>query len=129
MMVRLRSPLRSGQTLVVLLVFVAMAMAVVVAAVSVVVNSTTAGSQYEIGQTAYLLAESGAEEAMLRLLRDPAYAGETLTTIDGAVTIAVTGSSQKTIVSTATVSSTVRKIQVVAGYTNNILTVISWKEI
>lgn len=121
--------LHSGQTLVVLLIFVAMAMVVVAAAVSTVVNSTAGGSQVEIGQVAYMLAESGAEEAMLRLLRDPDFTSETLTTVDGSTTITVTGASQKNIVSTATVGSTVRTIQVVAGYTDNILTVISWKEI
>lgn len=121
--------MKRGQTLVVLLVFVAIAMTVVVAAVSTVINSTQGSSQVEIGQQAYLLAESGAEEAMLQLLRDPNFTSETLTTVDGRTTILVTGTSQKTIVSTATVGTTVRKIQVVAGYANGILTVISWKEI
>lgn len=121
--------LRCGQTLVVLLVFVAIAMTVVVAAVATVVNSTIGVSQVEAGQTAYILAESGVEEAMLRLLRDPNFTTETLTTADGSTTIIVTGSSQKTIVSTATVGNTVRIVQVVAGYTDNVLTVVSWKEI
>ncbi|MDP1743577.1 MAG: hypothetical protein Q8L51_02195 [Candidatus Amesbacteria bacterium] len=121
--------MKKGQTLVVLLVFIAIAMAIVVAAVSSVINSTTGGSQYEIGQSAYLLAESGLEEAMLRLLRDPAYTGETLTTADGSTTIIVTGTIQKIIISTATVGNSTRKIQVEAEYINNVLTVISWNEI
>ena len=121
--------LRSGQTLVVLLVFVAMAMAVVTAAVVVVVSNTQSSSRFEIGQTALGLAESGAEEAMLLLLRDPAYTGGTLTTIDGTATIGVSGSDPKTIVSSAMVGETRRKIQVVAGYTAGILTVQTWREI
>lgn len=121
--------MRRGQTLVVLLVFVAMAMAVVSAAVAVVISNTQSGSRYEVGQTALGLAESGAEEAMLLLLRDPAYAGGTLTTVDGAATISVSGSDPKTILSSAVVGETRRKIQVVAGYTAGILTVQTWREI
>ena len=121
--------LRSGQTLVVLLVFVAMAMAVVSAAVAVVISNTQSGSRYEVGQTALGLAESGAEEAMLLLLRDPAYSGGALTTVDGTATISVSGSDPKTIVSSAMVGETRRKIQVVAGYTAGILTVQTWREI
>ena len=121
--------LRSGQTLVVLLVFVAMAMAVMTAAVAVAVLNTQSGSRFERGQTAVGLAESGAEEAMLLLLRDQAYNGGTLTTIDGTATIGVSGSDPKTIVSSAIVGETRRKIQVVAGYTGGILTVQTWREI
>ena len=121
--------LRSGQTLVVLLVFVAMAMAVVSAAVAVVISNTQSGSRYELGQMALGLAESGAEEALLLLLRDPSFAGETLTTVDGTATISVTGSDPKTINSVATVEGATRKIQVVADYTAGVLEVQTWREI
>ena len=109
--------------------FVAMAMAVVSAAVVVVVSNTQSGSRFETGQIASGLAESGAEEAMLSLLRDPVYSGGALTTIDGTATISVSGSDPKTIVSSAIVGETRRKIQVVAGYTGGILTVQTWREI
>ncbi|KKU02505.1 MAG: hypothetical protein UX99_C0007G0022 [Candidatus Amesbacteria bacterium GW2011_GWB1_47_26] len=121
--------LRSGQTLVVLLVFIAMAMAVVSAAVAVVISNTQSGSRYELGQTALGLGESGVEEALLMLLRNPNYAGGTLTTVDGTATISVSGSDPKTIVSSAAVGEIRRKIQVVASYTAGILTVQTWREI
>ena len=121
--------MRRGQTLVVLLVFVAMAMAVVSAAVAVVISNTQSGSRYEVGQTALGLAESGAEEAMLLLLRDPAYSGGALTTVDGTATIGVSGSDPKQIVSSAVVGEARRKIQVVASYTAGVLTVQTWREI
>ena len=121
--------MRKGQTLVVLLVFVAMAMAVVTAAVAVVVSNTQSSSRFEIGQTALGLAESGAEEALLLLLRDPTYAGGTLTTVDGTATISVSGSDPKQIVSSAVVGGARRKIQVVASYTAGVLTVQTWREI
>lgn len=121
--------LRLGQTLVVLLVFMAMAMVVISAAVAVVISNTQSSSRFEVGQTALALAESGAEEAMIMLLRDPAYAGGTLTTADGTATIGVSGSEPKTVVSSAVVGGTRRKIQVVAGYELGILTIQTWQEI
>ena len=121
--------MRRGQTLVVLLVFVAMAMAVVSAAVAVVISNTQSSSRYELGQMALGLAESGAEEAMLLLLRDPSFAGETLTTVDGTATISVTGSDPKTINSVATVEGANRKVQVVADYSAGVLEVQTWREI
>ena len=121
--------MRRGQTLVVLLVFVAMAMAVVSAAVAVVISNTQSSSRYELGQMALGLAESGAEEAMLLLLRDPSFAGETLTTVDGTATISVTGSDPKTINSVATVEGATRKVQVVADYSAGVLEVQTWREI
>lgn len=121
--------LRSGQTLVVLLVFIAMGLAVVAASVSTVINSSVGTTQYERGQSAYLLAESGAEEGILRLLRDPSFSAGALTSVDGNATITVTGTGTKTILSTATVGTTVRTIQVVASFVNDVLTVTSWKEI
>ncbi len=121
--------MRKGQTLVVLLVFIAMAMAVVSAAVAVVITNTQGSTRFEVGQMALGLGESGAEEALLMLLRDPNYAGSTLTTVDGTATISVSGSDPKTIISSAVVGEIRRKIQVVAGYTAGVLTVQTWREI
>ena len=106
-----------------------MAMAVVSAAVAVVISNTQSGSRDELGQTALGLGESGVEEALLMLLRNPNYAGGTLTTVDGTATISVSGSDPKTIVSSAAVGEIRRKIQVVASYTAGILTVQTWREI
>ena len=75
------------------------------------------------------MAESGAENALLRLLRDPSYTGETLTIDTGTVTVVVTGAATKTITSTATSGNFVRKVQVVAGYTNGIFSITSWQEV
>lgn len=121
--------MRRGQILVVLLVFVAMAMAVVSAAVAVMISNTQSSSRFEVGQTALGLAESGVEEALLMLLRDPNYGGETLTTTDGTATISVTGSDPKTILSSAVVRGAGRKIQVVASYGLGVLKVQTWREI
>lgn len=113
----------------VLLVFLAMAMAVISAAVAVVISNSQSTSKFEVGQTALALAESGIEEAMILLLRDPAYAGGTLTTADGTATISVSGSDPVEVVSSAVVGETRRRIQVVASYGLGVLAVQTWKEI
>ena len=121
--------MKRGQSLVILLVFIAIAITVTSAAVVMMIVGSTAASKYEQGQTAYATAESGAENALLRLLRDPNYAGETLTIGSDTATITVTGTNPKTVTSTGVSGGFTRQVQVVAGYTNGILTVTSWSEV
>ena len=125
--------MKPGQTLVILLVFMAIAVTVTAAAVVMMIVGSTSASQYERSQSAYTAAESGAENALLRLLRDPNYliAGETETLTIGSATatIAVTGTDPKTITSTGVSTGFTRQVKVIVGYTNGILTVTSWSEI
>ncbi len=107
----------------------AIAVTVTTAAVIMMIIGSTAASKYELGQVAYMTAESGAENAMLRLLRDPNYTGETLTIGSATATITVTGTDPKTITSTGVSAGFSRQVKVTAGYTNGILTVTSWNEI
>ena len=88
-----------------------------------------ASSKFALGEDAYAIAESGAENAIIRLIRNPNYAGETLTVGNGSATITVSGSSTKTIVSEGVRGNFRRKVQVVGGYVNNIFTPTSWTEI
>ncbi|MEK7163816.1 MAG: PilX N-terminal domain-containing pilus assembly protein [Patescibacteria group bacterium] len=120
--------LRSGQVLVVLLVFVAMATAVTGAAISMGIASLQSASNLSLGQSAYLLAESGLEKTLLQLLRNPDLAQNTLTTSAGIATIIVSGTDPKIIESVAQSGNFVRRIRVVAGYTNGILTIQSQHE-
>lgn len=104
-------------------------MTIVSSAVALIVSNTRNASRLELGFEALSIAEGGAENAILRLLREPSYTGETLTIGSGTAVITVTGTTTKTIVSTGTAGNYQRKIQITAGYTNNILTINSWKEI
>ncbi len=121
--------MKAGQTLTVLMVVASISMAIVGTAVAVIATNSGAGAKSASGNATLNLAESGAEEALLQLLRNPSYAGETLTTAAGTATITVTGTNPKTIVSSATVSTFRRKIQVDASFTGGVLTVTSWQEI
>lgn len=109
-------------------VFMVVAVTIVSAAVIVAIMNTKASSIREQGTDALQIAESGAENAMLRLIRNPNYTGEVLTVGQGTATITVTGTNPKTILSVGTYASSVRKIQVIATG-SAFLTVSSWQEI
>jgi len=122
---------QKGQTLVMLLIFIVIAVMITTASVAMIVTNLQASDKLYQGTTALDVAESGAETAMIKLLRDPNYAGETVAVGTGQATIIVAsaGATTKTIISKGTIGNFTRKIQVVADYTNSILTASSWKEI
>lgn len=66
-------------------------------------------------QEAYVAAEFGAQDAIIKISRDKDFtsAGYTITAGAGAANVAVSGTTTKTIVSIGTVSNKTRKIQVV----------------
>lgn len=116
-------------TLVLLLVFMAIALTLTSAAIVIILVNSAAASKYEQSQMAYSLAAGGAQNALIRLLRDPAYAGETLTIPPlGTTIILVTGTNPKTIASTARVGNFKRQIQVTANDADGKLTVTNWTE-
>lgn len=116
----------SGQALVMLLFFMLIGITVTSAAALILINTVTGTSTVEQSMKAYALAESGVENALLRLLRDGQYNGETLNIAGGTV---VTTVSNGTITAVGTVGGATRKVQAQTVYNNDILTVSSWKEI
>lgn len=121
---------QSGQTLVALLAFMAIAISVTSAATMVTIASIQATSKYTQGQEALSMAETAAENAIIRLIRDPSYSGsETITLPNGTARIvSITGSSPKTIVAEGISGNFRRRVQVVVTQANNITTVTSWSE-
>jgi hypothetical protein len=119
----------SGQTMVTLLIFVIVAMIITAGAVVLTLTNSRASEKFNTGTDAYYVAESGIENALLRVIRDPSYTGETLLVNSDSATITVSGTNPITILSIGRSGDFVRKIQVVASYTNNVLTVNSWKEV
>ena len=121
-----------GQALVTLLVFVATAMIITTGAVAVtIINSQTTG-KFAQGEEVLHIAEAGADNAILRILRDPngIYTGEGPLAIgSGTVTITVTGSTTKTITAEGASGNFIRKIRVVGDLTNNTFNITSWREI
>ena len=117
---------QAGQAVIALLFFMTISISIVTAMAIIVLNNVTAVSSLEQGNSAYYAAESGAQNALLRLIRDPSYSGETLIVDGGTVVIQVENGIAT---STATVANSVRKVQVNTVYNNNIRTVTSWTEI
>lgn len=117
--------------LVTLLVFTAIAMLITTAIISMIMINISAVSKFEQGTSALFVAESGVENAILRLLRNPSYSGETFSVGDGTVTVVVVNGvgEQKNISSIGRLGNFIRKIQVNTDYTGNVLTILSWKEI
>src|SRR3990167_6585930 len=111
-----------GQALVTLLVFIATATIITAAATTVtLINSQTTG-KFAQGESALTIAQTGADNAILRILRDPngTYTAEGPITIgSGTATITISGSSVKTITSVGTDGNFIRKIQVVGTFVNN----------
>lgn len=123
-----RAETQAGQSLILLLVFVVMAIAITTAAAIIVGINSASATNYTIGFAVKQMAESGAEKALLALLRDPNYSGETFSIDSGIVTATVSGSPVLTIDSTAQYLGFSKRIQVLATYTDSVLEVLSWKE-
>ena len=121
--------LSRGQALVVLLVFMVVAITMTTMAVALLVINANAASQVEQGDMAVAIARSGAENAILRLARNPAYTGETLTFDGGSATVTVTGTNPLTVTSVGTYNGFVRTTVVSASFDDTILTVNSWREV
>ena len=118
-----------GQALVTLLFFMIIAITVTSGAVMIMLSNSLSASKFDQGNSTYYVAESGIENALIRLLRDPNYTGETLPVDSGNAIISISGTNSKTIISIGKIGNFSRTIQVTADYTNNILTIQSWKEI
>lgn len=119
---------KRGQALITLLIFMVVALTVTATATVLFVSNSRATTKMEIGLTALSIAESGAENGIIRLLRDSSYSGETLNVGGGTATVTVTGTNPKTITSTGQIGNFARKVEVVVSYTS-ILSITSWKEI
>lgn len=119
---------QSGQTIIVLLIFMLLAITLTVSATAVIIINLQGNTAYQSGEIALQNAQAGAENALLRLERNTTYTGETMTLGTGTVTIAVSGTAPYTIVATGTSGTFVRTITATATITNNILSITSWSE-
>lgn len=120
---------QQGQTLVALLFFMVIAIMVATGASLIMIVDLVAGETVQEGQIAYITAESGIEDALMRLLRDPSYAGETLTINNGTAVVTVSGTGSYIITSVGHNGNFVRQLQVTATFTNNVMTVSRTTEI
>ena len=120
---------RVGQTLVMLLVFMTMAITATTAAVLMAIVNSQSTLKLDQGNSALAIAESGAENALMRLLRDPAYSGETLSVGGGTAKIDVQDGAVPVVTSVGKNGAFTRTVQIQTMYSNNVLAIVSWKEI
>ncbi len=118
----------SGQALMALLVFLMLGLTVSTTAVSLTVSNSINAQKFQDSQVALAVAESGAENAIIRLLRDPNYSGETLLVGTDTAVITVTSGSPTTIVSVGRSGNFERSIAVQLDASSGILSIVSWKE-
>ncbi|OGD85670.1 hypothetical protein A2164_03090 [Candidatus Curtissbacteria bacterium RBG_13_35_7] len=126
---------KSGQALVTLLVFVSMASVIIAGAVAVAIINTQTTSKFEIGEEALAVAEAGADNAILKILRTPNYSNgsiphESLIVGNGTAEIDISGPvGNITITSIGQVNNFIRKISVTGTYNNNQFILTSWQQI
>lgn len=121
--------MKKGQTVLMLLVISLILVTFVTTMVAMVFtigrDTTTLGK----GETALAIAESGTENAILRLLRNSNYTGETGLTIGGGqVEIAVTGTTTKTITTNVVFENVKRTVKADVAIVNGQLSVVSWSQ-
>ena len=121
---------QKGQAMITVLFVAVIGIVVTTGALYAHVNNTVSSSLGELSILAHSAAESGVENALLRLIRDPTYTGETLTLEGGrSAIVTVTGSSQKTITSNGKAGSVTQRVGAVVHYTGGILVIDSWGDI
>ncbi|QQG40542.1 MAG: hypothetical protein HYV37_03155 [Candidatus Levyibacteriota bacterium] len=120
---------QKGQSLITLLFFMIIAITIISASVVVTLVNTQSTSRLEITNNAYVMAENGAEDAILKLLRNPDYTGESFSLGEANIITQVSGTNTKAATIEARLNGFIRKIQVNLDYSNNILRMISWKEV
>lgn len=119
-----------GQALITLLFFTVIAINITAVAVVIIIINSLSGTKFQQGSIAYQVAETGIENAKLRLLRDPDYTGEILPVGLGTATITVTrDNTQYMILSKGTVGNFVRQIQAGASYSASLLVITSQQEV
>lgn len=123
-----RSLGEGGQALITLLFFVVISLTITSGAIIIIITNSLSASKLEEGGLAYYTAESGIENALLRLLRDPDYTGGTLVVGDGTATVTVTGVNPKTIVSVGINGNFKRTVSAQMTYADGYYTFSNWKE-
>jgi len=117
---------QKGQIFITMLFFVIIGVTIILAETIVLFTNILSASTAEQGTNAYYVAESGIEEALLRLNRNPGYAGGVLTVGGGNAVVQV---SNGIITATGTYANTIKKIQVQTVNNKGVIKIVSWKEI
>lgn len=118
-----------GFALVILLFLMVLAVTVITAAVSLMILGSSSSTLLISADTTKSIADSCIENAIIRLIRDPAYSGESLDVNEGNCQITVTGSSDKNVSVQANYGNKKKRVEANLNLNNNIVSLISWKDV
>ncbi len=126
-----KRPTNSGGQALLTVIFIAViGMFITTGALYALLNNINTATLEDVGVMTRSAAESGIENALVRLIRDPSYAGETMMLdANKTVIVSVTGSTSQTITAVATEGLITHKIAVVVHYNGGVLTIDSWNSI
>ena len=117
-----------GQALITLIFFVLISVTIASGAIIMIAVNSMTLTKLQEGNISYDAAEAGIENAILRVVREPSYSGETLTIGNLTVNITVTGSNPKIIEAVGT-GNFKRKVSVQMTENSGRYTISNWKEI
>lgn len=118
-----------GSMMVLLMIIVVVGTIIAATSVLLVVDATVMTTVQSSGSTARDIAESGAENAILMLLRNPSYTGESLALNGGTATISVTGADPVQITSIGEIGAYRRTVYVALTRNQGRWEVVEWYEI
>src|ERR1035438_6680803 len=104
----------SGQTIIALLIFMLVAKTVTLAAIAIAITNIHSNNSFTSGELALQNAQSGVENALILLERNPSYSGGSMTLDNGTATITVSGSGTLNIVSVGAIGNFRRTITATA---------------
>ena len=118
-----------GFALVILMFLMVLAVTVITAAVSLMILGSASSTLLISGDSTKSIADSCIENAIIRLIRNPAYSGESLDINEGNCQITVTGLTDKTVSAQANYGNKKKRVEVNLNLNNNIISLISWKDV
>ncbi|OGM05884.1 hypothetical protein A2125_01000 [Candidatus Woesebacteria bacterium GWB1_43_5] len=115
--------------MVTLIFFVLIATIYISAAVIILSVNSLAATTTELGFSASRVAEGALEDTLLRLIRNPNYAGGAFDLDSGSVTVNVVGSTTKDISVSVLDGNYLRKFEAQVAFNQTEMTITSWKEV
>lgn len=119
---------QAGYVLTALLVFMVVILLITTTTVLVSISTLQGELFFDSGMRAVIAADSGAENAILRILRDPTYVGETMQIEGTDVVVTVSSGSPQLVTVVADSGSFERTVQVELERVEGMLQVNSWLE-
>jgi hypothetical protein len=119
---------QSGQVLTTLIIIMFFGLTIATAATALIDSSSLATTDLVESNQALIVAESGVEDALIKLLRNPSFVGGTLPVGTDTATIIIGTTNPTIITSRGQAGHHLRTIEVGIGYSGGIMSVNYWQE-